>query len=114
MRRLIRIAVVSCTLALTLQAITGCVQLPTERSGVADIRPQISLRPLDDSVRSARVFIDGIEVGAVSDFAEGVASLRVLPGMHVIKIISGGRTIMDENFYAGDGVNRTFNVNRGF
>jgi hypothetical protein len=114
MQRIIRLFALSCALALTFQAIISCVQLPTEKSGIADIRPQISLRPLDDSVRSARVFIDGIEMGAVSDFADGAASLRIVPGTHVIRIINGERTILDEKFYAADGVNRTFNVNRGF
>jgi hypothetical protein len=101
-------------MVLILHCVTGCVQMPTEKSGITDIRPQISLRPVDDSVRASRVFVDGLEMGAVSDFMEGTAALRVVPGTHVIKIINQGRTILDEKFYAGDGINRTFIVNRGF
>lgn len=95
-------------------AVSGCVQMPTEKHGITDIRPQVSFRPVDDSVRSSRVFIDGLEMGAVSDFLEGTAALRLIPGRHVLRITSEGRTILDEVFYAGDGVNRTFVVNRGF
>lgn len=104
----------SCSMVLMLNGTSGCVQMPTEKSSITDIRPQISLRPVDDSVRGSRVFVDGLEMGAVSDFVEGTAALRIVPGSHVIKIINQGRTILDEKFYAGDGVNRTFIVNRGF
>lgn len=92
----------------------GCVQMPTEKAGIADLRPQISFRWTDDSVSAARAFIDGVDVGPVADFKDGVATLRVLPGTHVLRVAFMGSTLIDEKFYLGDGTQRTFTVNRGF
>ena len=111
MKNLLRVLAISVFIGGTL---SGCVQMPTEKAGIADLRPQISFRLLDDSVRPARIFIDGMDVGAASDFLDGVAALRVLPGTHVLKVTFMGATLMDEKFYVGDGVQRTFTVNRGF
>lgn len=92
----------------------GCVQMPTEKAAISDLRPQISFRLTDESVRPARVLIDGMDVGTTADFLDGVASLRLLPGTHVLKVTFMGATLMDEKFYLGDGVHRTFTITRGF
>jgi hypothetical protein len=95
-------------------SISGCVQFPTEKASIIDLRPQISFRLADDSIRPARVLIDGIDVGATADFLDGIAALRVLPGTHVLKVTFMGTTLMNEQFYLGDGVQRTFTVMKGF
>lgn len=88
----------------------GCTQLPTERQGVTDMRPQLSFKVLDESLYGARIFVDGLDMGLVDDYMDGVASLRVLPGNHQIRVDLKGRTILDEKLYVGDGVNRTILV----
>jgi hypothetical protein len=94
-------------------SLAACVQMPTERHAIVDVRPQIAFRASDGFVRSARVVVDGLDMGAVSDFLEGVSALRLVPGTHTIKIAHLGRNILDEKFYAGDGVNRVFIVTGG-
>ena len=104
-------------LASTLMAgipLLGCVQMPTEKAGIVDVRPQISFRLIDDSVRPARVIIDGMDMGAVADFMDGVATLRVLPGTHALRVTFMGAALLDEKFYLGDGTQRTFTVSKGF
>lgn len=88
----------------------GCTQMPTEKQGISDMRPQISFRFGDDVSSGARVLVDGLDVGTVGEYIEGAAALRVLSGNHVVKVVSGSRTILDEKIYLGDGVNRTFIV----
>jgi hypothetical protein len=86
---------------------TACVQMPTERQGVVDLRPQISFvasQPHHD----AQVFVDNAEVGRVGDFIEGSAALRIVPGTHVVKVISRDAVLMEERFYVADGVSRAF------
>jgi hypothetical protein len=90
----------------------GCVQYPTERTSVSDMRPQLSFRIDGSSTRllDARVFIDGLDSGRVGDFIDGRSALRVLPGTHVIRVVSGSEVLLDERFYVGDGVSRYFTV----
>ncbi len=89
----------------------GCTQLPTEKQGVSDIRPQISFRPANEKLHMARVVVDGLDMGAVGDFIDGTSSLRLLSGTHILRIIVDGRPILEEKFYSGEGVNRSFTVN---
>ena len=92
-------------------ALSACTQMPTEKQSISDLRPQISFRAADEHARSARVILDGLDMGAVDSYLEGVASLRILSGTHLLSIASGNQVIFQEKFYAGDGVNRTFIVN---
>ncbi len=89
----------------------ACTQMPTEKQSISDMRPQISFKAADERTRSARVILDGLDMGPVGDYLEGIASLRILSGSHKISIVSGSQLIHQEKFYAGDGVNRTFIVN---
>ena len=92
--------------------LVGCVQLPTEKAGIADMRPQISFRVAneDPSLQGARVYVNGLDAGQVGDYADGKAALRILPGRSTIKVTAGSRTVIDEQVYLGDGVGRTFLV----
>lgn len=91
----------------------GCVQMPTETASIPDMRPQISFHLANPAFTSARVFVDGMEMGAAGDYLDGSASLRVLPGTHSVKVMSAGSTILDERVYMGDGVRRTLVVSGG-
>jgi hypothetical protein len=107
----------SFALCLTVAAIgtleAGCVQYPTEAHGVVDQRPTLSFRmPAVDPIRvEARVTIDGLDSGRAGDFIEGAASLRVLPGNHVVRVTAqNGGVLLDERIYVGDGVHRTLQL----
>lgn len=99
-------------IACTLTALVGCVQYPTERQSVVDLRPQISFRcdPSDPRMVEAHVLVDGLDAGRMGDFLEGVGSLRVLSGTHAISVVSGATVLLDERAYLGDGVARPFIV----
>jgi hypothetical protein len=96
-----------------LAGVTGCVQMPTEKQSVVDQRPQVTFRVNGDQQRAAdaRVLVDELDMGRVRDFLDGKASLRVLPGTHVIKVQSGETVLLMERAYLGDGVVRPFNLN---
>lgn len=106
MRKAIVAAVLVLSTAL-LSGLTGCTQMPTERQGVTDLRPQLSFKFEDETLANARILIDGLDMGIVGDYRNGMAALRVLSGMHNIRVVHGGTTLVDERVYVGDGVNRT-------
>jgi len=89
---------------------SGCTQMPTEKQGISDMRPQVTFKGVTDETRSARVLVDGLDMGQIGDYLDGVAALRVLPGTHVIKIEQSGRTLAQEKVYLGDGVSRSILV----
>jgi hypothetical protein len=88
----------------------GCTQLPTEKQSVSDMRPQISFKAESESVQSARVLVDGLDMGSVGEFLDGVAAVRVLPGMHKLTVTAGSALLLEEKVYLGDGVSRSFIV----
>lgn len=104
------------TLLLVIGALTGallsegCTQMPTEKQGVSDMRPQISFKADGDRAQSAHVVVDGLDMGMVSDFIDGKSAIRVLPGTHVVSVISGTSVLLTEKVYLGDGVSRSFIV----
>ncbi len=91
-------------------ALVACTQMPTEKQNVVDLRPQLSFKISDESLNRARVLIDGLDVGAVSDYLEGKSALRVLSGNHLVKVVLDGSTVHEEKMYVGDGVNRSLMV----
>lgn len=98
------------TAGLAVAALPGCTQMPTEKQGISDLRPQLSFKLADESLRSARVLVDNLDMGTVGDYLDGSASLRIVPGTHAIRVELGGRSLVDERIYAGDGVNRSILV----
>jgi len=88
----------------------GCVQMPTEKQSIPDLRPSISFRTESQALYNARVFVDGQDMGRIGDFVEGVSALRILPGSHNLRILSGQSVLMDERIYLADGVHRSFYI----
>ncbi len=86
----------------------ACTQMPTEKQGVSDLRPQVSFRLENPDLGLAQVLVDGLVVGLAGQYAEGTAALRLRPGTHEIRVEYGGRQLLSERFYSADGVNRTF------
>lgn len=103
MKKLLVIAI----LGLSALSLAGCVQMPTEKKSVSDLRPQISFVAGQEH-RDAVVYLDNAQMGRVGDYLDGAAALRVLPGTHVLRVMSGGDLLLDEKFYVGDGVSRSF------
>jgi len=97
-------------LALPVAFLHGCTQMPTEKQSVSDIRPQVSFKAADLQRHTARIFIDGLDMGALGTYIDGVAALRILAGTHQLRVVQGTQVLLEEKFYVGDGVNRTFTV----
>lgn len=113
-RELIGVKLVRVSMTATLLAsvpalgIIGCTQMPTEKQSVSDMRPQISFKTTDTQKHSARVFVDGLDMGSLGTYLDGVSALRIVSGTHQVRVMNGTQILLDEKFYAGDGVNRTF------
>lgn len=88
--------------------VTACTQMPTEKVGVSEMRPQVSFKLENPGLGAAQVLVDGLDMGQAGQFVEGAASLRLLPGTHHLQVVWGGRAVLDERFYAADGVNKSF------
>jgi hypothetical protein len=101
-------------LALVLATAAGCIQLPTEKQEVVDLRPQLSFALADttDDPAKYRVFVDGLDMGAAASYAAGKNALRVLPGTHLVKVQGLGRVVVEERLYLGDGATRTILIPR--
>ena len=109
MKTALRIAMLACAL-IGVATLAGCVQSPTEKQTISDLRPSISFRALDSSARAARVEVDGLDMGRVGEYIEGEGALRILPGTHLLRVTSGARVLLEDKIYLGDGVNRSFIV----
>jgi hypothetical protein len=90
----------------------GCIQMPTEKRGISDLRPSLTFRADAPELRDAQVFVDGLDMGRVGSYLEGESVLRILPGTHILRVLSGHEVLIDEKIYLGDGVTRVFIVNR--
>jgi hypothetical protein len=90
--------------------VSGCTAMPTEKQSVSDMRPQISFKADGNPAQGARVIVDGLDMGPVSDYLDGQAALRVLSGTHTISVIAGSSVLLEEKTYLGDGVSRSFIV----
>lgn len=107
--KLVRASMTAALLAsLPALGIVGCTQMPTEKQSVSDMRPQISFKTTDTQKHSARVFVDGLDMGSLGTYLDGVSALRIVSGTHQVRVMNGTQILLDEKFYAGDGVNRTF------
>jgi hypothetical protein len=107
--KLLRMTMAATLLAgLPVLGIYGCTQMPTEKQGVSDLRPQISFKTTDAQQHAARVIVDGLDMGSLGAYLEGIAALRIISGTHQVRVVLGNQVLLDEKFYAGDGVNRTF------
>lgn len=88
---------------------TACIQLPTEKQEVVDLRPQLSFSMADSSADPSiyRVFVDDLDMGAVGSYLSGKGALKVLSGTHVVRVEMQGKTVLQERLYLGDGGTKT-------
>lgn len=99
------------TALLTLAAsvlLAGCTA-PRYTAQTLDNRPQITFKTTLKASKMA-VLVDGKAVGKVSDYLDGKATLRILPGTHLVEIVRPDGSKMQERIYAGDGVTKTIVV----
>lgn len=97
-------------LGLVVTGFSACTQMPTEKQNVTDMRPQLSFKILDEKLLVAKIYVDGLDMGSIGEFREGVASLRIRSGSHQIRINLNDQVLIEEKIYFGDGVNRTILV----
>lgn len=102
MKRLLNLLLVLVGFLLT----TACTQMPTEKSNVVDLRPALTFRIENPAANTARVNVDGLDMGQVEAYLEGKAVLRIFPGTHQVQVISGSTVWLDERLYLADGVVR--------
>jgi hypothetical protein len=93
---------------------SACVQMPTEKSGIVDMRPQLNFK-VSGSPDGAVVLIDGLDMGPVGAYLDGNdkqagTNLRVLPGTHQVQVVRGSVILADERVYLSDGVTKTILV----
>lgn len=101
-------------LAFCTTMLAACMQLPTEKQEVSDLRPALSFSLADaaDDPNVYRVYVDGLDMGNVANYTAGKNSLKVLSGMHLVKIEGRGRVVFEERIYLGDGATRTIQIGR--
>ena len=91
--------------------IAGCVQYPTEKQEVPDIRPQLTFVVSDNlSAAPYRVLVDNLDMGSLAEYSTGEKSLRVLSGTHVVRIELAGKVVYEERIFLGDGAVRQLRV----
>lgn len=105
-KRWIYAAITGMTISATL--LSGCTQMPTEKQGVADMRPQIAFRYERPEMAQALVSVNGINMGSVATYRDSVGALKLVPGTHHLQVSLSGTPVLDERFYIADGVNKTF------
>lgn len=88
--------------------LAGCVQWPTEKQSISDLRPGISFKAQNTDLLDGKVVLDGLDMGQARDYQEGIALMRILPGPHRLNVTLNGKTILDEKIFTSDGVNQTF------
>ncbi|RZU00818.1 hypothetical protein [Rivibacter subsaxonicus] len=107
-RRGQRTAALLAALATALALASGCASWTTESKKVAespDPRPRIVFRfdSRDDLVPTARVLVDERDVGALGDFGELRAPLRVSAGTHRVKVTFFDKVMLDTQITVDDG-----------
>lgn len=95
---------------LMLVALISACQLPSEQAVISDSSAGLSFRVMAEQNAGYEIYVDGLLMGQAHEFKEGEAILKVLPGSHVIKVISNGQVVMEEKVYVASGANKVLVV----
>lgn len=92
----------------------GCIQMPSEKQEVVDLRPQLSFQLADsnDDASRYRIYVDGLAMGTASSYVSGKNGLRVLSGTHEVRVEVEGRIVVSERLYLGEGAIRNILIPR--
>lgn len=96
--------------AVALVLFLGACQMPTEQVVIGDNSAGLSFRLAGDTNAVYEVYVDGLLMGKAREFREGEAILRVLPGSHVVKVVSNGQVVMEDKLYVASGANKVLVV----
>ncbi len=85
---------------------------PAAAAAVPDARPRLSFAfgSVNEELPSARVLVNGVDVGTLGDFAFGSGALRVSAGTHRISVTFFDRVLLDQTLTVADGERRTLQV----
>lgn len=94
-------------LALACAVLAGCAN-PIEQVRTTDGRPSIVLQ---DAPSDAQIFIDDRLIGKGSDYA--AKAIMLDNGTHVVKVVSGGTTLLWEKIYVSGSATKRLLVLKG-
>lgn len=107
MKRFYRMGLAAALAGLSLSA---CVQMPTEKQNVVDLKATISFSFDEPTLATSVVVVDGLQMGQIGSYPTGVAALQIKPGTHHIQVVQGAQKLLDEKVYIGDGVSKHFDI----
>jgi hypothetical protein len=75
------------------------------------MRPRIGFR-VDPGIggSGARVLVDGLDAGPLSDYRDNAGALTVLPGNHLVQVKEGTRLLFEEKVFLSDGAHRHLSI----
>ena len=88
----------------------GACQMPSETVVIGDNSAGVSFRIAADTDQVYEVYVDGLLMGKARDFQEGKAILNILPGSHIIKVVSNGQVVLEDKLYVAAGANKVLVV----
>ena len=101
-------------------ALGGCAQsgpatsapLAAPSEAAPDTRPRLvfTFGSVNEELPSARVLLNGTDVGALGEFAFGTGALRVSAGTHRISVTFFDRVLLDQTVTVADGERRMLSV----
>ena len=101
-------ALLAATIAGT--SLVACVQTPTEKQQVVDLKAQVSFAYANESLANASVIVDGLQMGVIRNYKAGIAALQLKPGTHHIQVQMDTQSLLSEKVYVGDGVSKTLEI----
>lgn len=93
---------------LTDNTLAANAPMPEERVHASQLLSQLSFDIRSPRAQGAVVVIDGRDLGRAGTYAEGVATLDIVPGSHHLLLDADGIIILDERFDIAHGAQQTF------
>ncbi len=82
-------------LALLFALSAGC-SMPSSTVRSVDARPALSIK---GAPASARLFIDGLDMGAANTYNGDPQVLILAPGTHKVSILDGGKVLYEQSIF---------------
>ncbi len=91
----------------TLALVLGACVYPTTQTQVVDDRPTVSV---EGAPEGSSLLVDGLVIGAASEYAPTKRAVRLQPGTHVVRVEKGGMILMEEKVFLSGGMFKVFKV----